>query len=33
MIADRKIVNINSEAINKFGKKDYELIDFEDDKV
>lgn len=33
MIAYRKTVNINAEAIDKLGKDDYELIDFDDKEV
>ena len=33
MIVDRKTVNINAEAIDKMGKEDFELIDFEDKKA
>lgn len=33
MIAYRKTVNINAEAIDKLGKEDYELIDFDDKKA
>jgi cytochrome c oxidase cbb3-type subunit 1 len=33
MIAERKNVNINAEAITKLGKEKYELVDFNDEKI
>lgn len=32
MIADRHTVNINAEAIDKLGREDYELVDFNDEQ-